>query len=53
MTQKARLRFNILSTEVADRSNNNMFELNATKCKELRINFLKQKSDVDPACKIK
>ena len=33
--------------QVADWSSNNMFQLNATKCKELRINFSKQKSDVD------
>ena len=32
--------------QVADRSSNNMFQRNTTKCKELRINFSKQKSDV-------
>ena len=34
--------------QVVDWSNN-MFQLNATKCKELRMNFSKQKSDVDLA----
>jgi len=33
--------------QVADLSSNNIFQLNTTKCKELRINFSKQKSDVD------
>ena len=33
--------------QVEDWSSINMFQLNATKCKELRINFSKQKSDVD------